>query len=73
MSLPSNDIEFVGFNAENGNEMETLYPYLRKNSNYFDNQKGSHQEIIHELDWYGYDWHKEIAETILKSETLGLY
>ena len=67
MSPSSIDIEFVGLNAENGNEMGTRYPYLCKNSNYFDNQTGTHQEIIHELDWYGYDWHKEIAETILKS------
>ena len=41
MSPSSNNIEFVGLNAENGNEMGTLYPYLRKNSNYFDNQTGN--------------------------------
>ena len=48
-------------------EMKALYPYICKNSSYLDIQTGNHQEIIHDLDWYGYDWHKEIAETILKS------
>ena len=51
MSPSSNDIEFVGLNAENGDEKGTLFPYLRKDSNYFDNQTGNHQEIINELDW----------------------
>ena len=39
-SLPSDDIEFVGLNAKNWKktiEMEALYPYLCKNSSYFDN------------------------------------
>ena len=55
-SLPSNDIEFVGLNAESWKkmiEMEALYPHLCKNISYFDNQTENHQEIIHELDWYG--------------------
>ena len=49
------------------NEMEALYPYLCKNSSYFDNQTENHQEIIHELDWYGCNWSNEVSETMLKS------
>ena len=49
MSPSSNDIEFVGLNAENGDEMGTLFPYLRKDSNYFDIQKGSHQESAEKI------------------------
>ena len=53
ISLPSNDIEFVGLNAESWKkmiEMEALYPHLCKNISYLDNQTEKHQEIIHELD-----------------------
>ena len=51
----SNDIEFVGLNAESWKkmiEMEALYPHLCKNISYLDNQTEKHQEINHEVECY---------------------
>ena len=61
-SLPSNDIEFVGLNAESWKKMieiEAINPYLCKTCSYFDNQTEKHQEIIHELEWYRCNWCKD--------------